>query len=104
MAYWKLGGALVESGGKVSGEGKYAALIDDALVGGSAVIYYPAPEAFAVDPSSDWMLDQYCRRVAAGARVVVETDYVPRDEDIPPAILAQQADLKREPRVAGAVY
>jgi len=106
MATWKLGGVTLASGGKVSGKGKYAVLLDDPLRAGSATVYVASPPdgSVTVDPESDWLLDLYAREFAHSFGLTVSTDYVAKDEDIPPDVTELLAELDSEPRDPAVVY
>jgi hypothetical protein len=105
MATWKVGDATIESGGKVTGKGINADDIRRALESGAATFYLEAPpSAYPVDAKNDWMLHRYLLEYTAYCRVEMTTDYVPRDEDIPPEVAEMLADLAAHPREPGAVY
>jgi hypothetical protein len=105
MATWKVGDVTVKSGGKVFGQSEDARILRRALETGAATFYLEAPpDCRVVDPSSDWVLDRYLREYAYGGRLAVETDYVPRDEDIPPHLAEELARLAANPRDPNVIY
>lgn len=105
MATWKVGDATIESGGKVIGDGNNASDIRRALENGAAIFYLDSPpNAYPVDPKSDWVLHRYLLEYGDFCRVEVTTDYVPKDEDIPLDVARAMKDLEDDPKQAGEIY
>jgi hypothetical protein len=105
MPTWKVGDATIESGGKVTGTGVNADDIRRALESGAASFYPEAPPgSYPVDPKNDWTLHRYLLEYAAYNRVEMTTDYVPKDEDIPPKVAELIAMLAANPREDGMIY
>jgi len=80
-------GTELETGGTVSGTGKVAAALREAIREKSGVHVFPPPDApVPLVASNDFMLDVLAHEVGRRLRKGVFTDYVRDLDDAPPAL------------------
>ncbi|HEV3191583.1 MAG TPA: hypothetical protein VGY54_13835 [Polyangiaceae bacterium] len=97
MATWTFtDGTELKSGGSVSGGGKVASALREAIREKSGVQLFPHPDkTVPVDPGNDYLLDVLAREVAMRFRVGVFSEYERDLDDAPPALREEIRD-KRE--------
>ena len=84
MSAWHIGDVTVQSGGK-SNDRETGELLQSGV---ALFRYGPSPGAWNVDAKSDWEIHQWALAEAAGNDVKLETDYVPKDSDMPKRVRA----------------
>jgi hypothetical protein len=100
MSTWKLGTLVVSSGGESNDD----LFVSEISAGAAHFEHGPPPGCWTVDPDSDWTIHAWMLEVARGSGMELETDYEPKDSDIPKKIREYVKACESAEDVPGRVY
>ena len=99
MATWRFdNGVTLSSGGHFEGPTKEVATARTALSKARVQLFGIPAEKTAVDVSSDFLLELFARDYAHSENLLIDSEYEPTIEDLPPKLLAELKEQLDEQR------